>query len=177
MSRAGKHGPTLQTWRGMLSRCRSLKEPNYGGRGIKVCKRWQSYDNFLADMGERPAGKSIDRIDTNGHYEPGNCRWATAKEQGRNTRANVFFEYEGEKLCIAEIAERCGVDQRLIGNRLFNGWSLDRAIATPAWAGADGEPVSQLQQRMKDFQRHRQALHAIGLTADEIANRVPRRAA
>ena len=80
---------TYRSWDGMLQRChnpRNPRYPDYGGRGITVCERWCSFANFYADMGERPEGTSIDRIDNDGNYELGNCRWATASEQQRNQR-------------------------------------------------------------------------------------------
>jgi hypothetical protein len=96
----------------MIARCRNTKSkiyPYYGGRGISVCERWTSFENFLNDMGERPDNTSLDRIDNSGNYEVGNCRWATRKEQARNRRSNCMVTYEGQRMTLAEAAEREGV--------------------------------------------------------------------
>jgi len=83
---------TYQSWRSMVARCTQAKRHDwhhYGGRGIKVCERWLQFENFLADMGERPAGMTLDRVNVNGNYEPSNCRWATNRQQSENKRKNV----------------------------------------------------------------------------------------
>jgi len=100
-------------WRAMKDRC--LNENNhafhiYGGRGIKICDRWlNSYENFLEDMGRCPDGHSIDRIDNNGNYEPGNCRWATPKEQCCNTNRNIWIEAKGLKMILTDWARYFGI--------------------------------------------------------------------
>ncbi len=98
----------------------------YGGRGIRVCDRWDSFENFLADMGTRPSrDHTLDRINNDGDYEPNNCRWATRKEQGRNTSATHFVEFKGERLCIAEWSERLGIRQNTLVRRVQKGIALD----------------------------------------------------
>lgn len=121
-------------WVSMIARCCNPKNnayPRYGGRGITVCERWRSsFKMFLQDMGRRPAGKSLDRFpDKNGNYEPDNCRWATSTQQNRNRRDNRMLTAFGLTLCVAEWAERLGVDRTLIKDRLRRGWTAERALS------------------------------------------------
>lgn len=109
--------PTWLSWKSMQNRCTcetSPDYPTYGGRGIKVCARWDSFENFLADMGERPRGKTLDRKDSNGNYEPGNCQWSTPKRQANNRSNNTFVEFKGERLTYSELGERLGMDRRRV---------------------------------------------------------------
>ena len=99
-ARKGLRSPTYRSWWGMIQRCRNPRRPQYlryGGRGIMVCERWRVFEHFLADMGERPLGTSIDRIDVHGHYEPGNCQWATPTEQARNRRRPEWRHRDGHR--------------------------------------------------------------------------------
>jgi hypothetical protein len=107
-SRHGKESREYRTWRHIRSRCRNKNNPaykDYGGRGISVCDRWNSFANFLADMGPKPSPKhQIERIDNDGDYEPSNCRWATPIEQSNNRRTNHFITIRGRTLSIADWA-------------------------------------------------------------------------
>jgi hypothetical protein len=117
---AASRSPSYQSWTAMNKRCRDSKHRfyhRYGGRGITICERWESFENFLADMGERPAGTSLDRIDCDGHYTPENCRWSTHKEQTRNRSQPKITEEivadirarQDEKLRV--LAEEYGVSE------------------------------------------------------------------
>lgn len=115
-------------WRGARSRCYCTSDPKYnyyGGRGISMCPEWDSFQQFLADMGPRPSAKhSLDRIDTNGPYSPTNCRWATAKEQIRNRRNTVFVEHKGSQVTLGELAERTGIGYSTLNWRHRHGNDL-----------------------------------------------------
>lgn len=148
IARSSKHGnarrgnltPEYTTWSEMKKRCENSKHkayPDYGGRGISFCVRWGSFENFLADMGKRPGeGFSIDRIDPNGNYEPGNCRWASCLEQANNKRTTPMFEYQGRTQSIADWARELGFCYWSLRNRLVNlGWTVEKAFKTPAQIG------------------------------------------
>lgn len=126
--------PTYKSWIHMIQRCENSRDmgfENYGGRGIKVCFRWRnSFEAFLTDMGPRPSKKhSIDRFpDSNGDYEPGNCRWATAKEQNRNRRGNRLLTFNGKTQCIADWADELGINASTIRNRIHRGASDKSAL-------------------------------------------------
>lgn len=128
--------PTYTAWFRMRRRCDNKKDKHhwkyYGGRGIKVCPRWESFENFLEDMGERPSAKhSLDRINNDGNYSPENCKWSTRTEQARNKRSNHLLTINGETRCVKEWATIRGVLYQTILTRLDRGWSEEEAIMTP----------------------------------------------
>jgi hypothetical protein len=120
----------------MWTRCTNNKFEsygNYGGRGIEVCKRWRSFENFIIDMGEKPNGLSLDRINNDKGYSKKNCRWATSKEQCRNRRSNNFLTFQNETLCVTEWENRLNISSGTIHKRInIMGWSLSRALTTPS---------------------------------------------
>lgn len=139
-----KHGHTeggqgtriYRIWKCMTQRCtnpNNTQWKNYGGRGITVCERWMKFPNFLEDMGEPSTeNHSIDRIDNNKGYHKENCRWATSKEQARNTNKNRVETYNGKTQCIADWAQEWGIDQGTLWYRIVQSrWSIQKALTTP----------------------------------------------
>ena len=136
--RMTKHGmegtPTYNTWGHMLSRCRSethKQYADYGGRGIAVCKEWERFEVFFADMGEKPEGMSLDRIDNDLGYYKDNCRWADQKTQVRNRRNSPVVIWEGVEVSLAKLCETKGVKWRMVYERIRAGWAVEKAINTP----------------------------------------------
>jgi hypothetical protein len=121
-----------KSWYSMLDRCNNPNNPeylSYGGRGITVCSRWMnSLEDFLRDMGDRPEGMSLDRIDVNGNYEPSNCRWASDKEQARNKRNTLYLTYLGKTLSLAEWAEELETPYPTIAARYKKGWTVEECF-------------------------------------------------
>ena len=126
-------GPTSEynIWNHIISRCTKpsyASYKNYGARGIDVCERWLKFENFLADMGKKPEGMSIDRIDNNKGYSPENCRWATHTEQTRNQRSNFLITINGETKCLAEWCEISGVNYSAARGRIKRGMPPEIAV-------------------------------------------------
>jgi len=130
---------TYKIWAGMNKRCKSSNDSafkNYGKRKIKVCYRWSSrnkngYANFLKDMGERPLGLTLDRIDNNLGYHKQNCRWATYKQQNRNMRTNINVSLNGKLVCLKDYCKIKNLNYSTIMTRKNRGWSIKRALTTP----------------------------------------------
>lgn len=134
-----KHGksdtPIYRIWSQMIERCTRVTHKRYalyGGRGIYVCDRWKKFENFYADMGDRPAGRSLDRINNDGPYSPENCAWRTPREQAINSRNAHKITLDGETLALCEWADRLGIPAKTLSNRITKyGWAPERALRTP----------------------------------------------
>jgi len=128
--------PLYRVWRAMVTRCTNANAIGYlayGAKGIRVSDRWRSFENFLADMGERPSPRhSLDRIDPLGHYEPGNVRWATTVEQARNKATTQHIEHGGERRTIADWAGHLGLSVQAIKNRITRGWPIEKVLTAKA---------------------------------------------
>jgi hypothetical protein len=127
--------PAYQTWKGMKQRCDNPNADNYadyGGRGITYDPRWIDFNVFLGDMGDRPKGMTLDRIDCNGNYTRENCRWADKLTQDNNRNSTRWLEFKGETLSVTQWAVRLGVHVKTLNSRLnYLGWSVERTLTTP----------------------------------------------
>jgi hypothetical protein len=178
MSRIGiRASRAYIVWKSMRRRCRNpgdISYPWYGGRGIKICERWESFENFFADMGEPPPRHQIDRIDSNGHYEPGNCRWVTKIEQANNQSNNHPVTFGGETLNINQWARRLGIKRELIKSRLRRGWSVEDTLTKPVTSCSEnGRNVARKRWTNPDHRAaHSAAMRAVWAARKAAGQRV-----
>ena len=123
-----KATPEYASWQAMRNRCSNLAFKNYAGRGIKVCERWNDFSCFRDDMGPRPHGAQLDRIDPNGNYEPSNCRWVTQADNLRNRRNCRYVSLNGKKMTLAEAIREIGANEHTVRARVRRGWSVATAL-------------------------------------------------
>lgn len=133
-----RHGyagtPTYKSWASMISRCTNPNLPYfkyYGGRGIAVCDRWLTFSNFVCDMGARPIGTTLDRINPDGDYFPGNCQWATKTEQQRNRRNTIRLSHNGQSLTLKEWSLELGMSYEALRSRYKKKWTESDILTIP----------------------------------------------
>jgi hypothetical protein len=165
-----------KAWRDMNRRCsnpllRCFK--NYGGRGISVCERWRVFENFFADMGPRPSPRhSLDRVNNDGNYEPGNVRWATMKEQARNKRTTRMLTYAGRTMPLIDWAAEVGMRPASVAQRLQGGMSVEAALSTPKTLRQLGEHTSQAKMTGTIVCAAREQYRAGGISMSRLAKSV-----
>ena len=149
-ARRGNHSGAYKSWANMRKRCSTPSHhayPYYGGRGIKICERWGSFSLFFEDMGNRPDKMEIDRINSDGDYEPGNCRWATKDEQAENRRGVHHLTVDGETKSIREWAAHTGLPTGTIYQRLKKGASHKDAVTRPWYSRSHQSAESRSRKR------------------------------
>lgn len=127
----GNGTKTYNTWRGMIARCEdplNKRYDNYHGKGIEVCEEWHDFSVFLGDMGERPKGLTLDRIDNTKGYYKDNCRWATLSEQANNRSNNNLQTSNGKTMTIMQWSKYLGVHRNTLSNRMKQGWDFDAVV-------------------------------------------------
>lgn len=137
-------------WEGLKNRCRNPRNrayKYYGGRGITVCERWLDFDNFLRDMGLPPKEGSLDRINNDGNYEPGNCRWATIREQANNKRSNIRLTFQGNTLTLAEWAKRLDIPRTTLVRRYRDGRAIEEILSKDLFSSTEPMRRAMLAKR------------------------------
>lgn len=168
--RHGQYGsPAHTSWSAMMQRCYSPNDPvyaRYGGSGISVCERWHKFENFFADMGDRPQGKTLDRWpDQKGNYQPGNCRWATPTEQSNNLSNNFKVMYRGKEYTLRELSDETGVPYVTLRHRIYaRGWDVDRALSEPKAKRISEEIASQIRECLARGEEQRPIAKKFGVS-------------
>lgn len=150
------HTPTHNSWIRMNNRCNNPGDPKYlyyGARGIKICERWKNFINFFKDMGPRPRGMGLDRIDNASGYFPENCKWSTMKEQCRNRRSTRIYEHEGKKMCLTDWCDSLNLRFTTISDRMKRGYSFETSISIKKGRHLISKPVRQLPGDSKGMNR------------------------
>lgn len=160
--------PEYVAWLNMIARCERPEHARYAGRGIKVCEKWrESFDAFLSDVGRRPSAQhSLDRVDSNGNYEPTNVRWATEETQQRNRTNNRVVTVGGDKKCLAEWSAETGVNRKTLARRLDTGVAADRAV--------DPSPLHRLHDYNGEKRSLREIAKAVGIPESSLHRRLQR---
>lgn len=144
--------PMYNAWKTMFRRCETPTNTdymNYGGRGIKVCPEWKDFEVFARDMGERPEGTTLERIDNNGNYCRGNCRWATRADQARNRRSSIWYEFEGEKVVETDFAVRIGMKQGAVAELRRKGYTMEQILLRSKGVDCD-KPENTASPRVRN---------------------------
>lgn len=172
---SGKPTPEYRSWNKMKDRCLNPANEayaDYGGRGITICERWLKFDNFLADMGSRPSGTTLERVNNKKGYMPSNCKWGTRLEQNNNSRWNTRITYRGRTQTIAQWARELSIPSNRISKRLGEGWSVEKTLSTPAVG------PSARHQRLIEFRGHSKNVagwsRELGIEARRISARLSR---
>lgn len=172
----GRLSRTYRSWANMKSRCLSpvnKRFHDYGERGIRVCERWLDFQNFLSDMGPCPEGLTLERIDNDGNYEPGNCRWVTRYEQDRNKRTNVFLEHDGERRTLTDWARLLNTSHTRLAYYLrVRNMSVSNALARCRVPPQQGHPskltAMQVQSIRADTRSQRKIAAAFGISQSVV---------
>jgi len=168
-------GSTWQSWHAMTVRCADRTNKNYGGRGIRVCERWagyEGYSNFFRDMGPRPAGTTLDRVNVDGDYEPGNCRWADSHTQSRNTRRNINLTHLNRTQCIEDWSRETGIAWTTIYERIHTaGWSVERALTEAEKGGGNKTAHGSPRRKLKDWEKAAARAAALGINYNLLSDR------